>query len=641
MSELPYSRRLALKQLSRNSLVAGATAAYVASTGARGLAQTAGPADVRKLPMTRTGTPNLQMRPEDAKRTGQFSVRDYGAKGDGVSADQAAFLATQVAAGDAPLWISPGKYLITANLTLKNSLVFAPGAVLVISAGVQIELDGAIEAGHTQIFEIRSRLDAVRFGSGTRELSQGRASVMGTTPSRGEFTERYPRRSVASGASHANVAPAATPPPQDVTYAEWFGAQGNGTTDDASAINAAIASLPNTGGYLQLLAKVYLVGSTIVVTRAKIGVHGEGPDVSVLLANFPAADVLRFSGSSNNKITSNVVRDLSIERADDVGPTNGAGLSVSFVQAMKITDVTARTHFIGFYFYGTNNVETVRCHSLRELATGASQFYGFYIDGGDHNLSIGFDHCLAVADNFTGTSYGFYLTGALINDTFFDACEADAVSYGLYVDGTGSKGNYNFDIHLSRFISDPFYIAGIYVKNLSQYGMLEVNGGWTDSGNSSSQANIVLESCRGISITGHHFFNFANTPGTQFKSGSSAFGTGLQVNGSLNCTVTGCIFKELLYGVSARASGLLAINGNTFYNDSTTNGNTAIALSAFRCAVAANVVDGSWSYGIAILPPVSGGLSGHANVVGNAINPASMRTASVYDSTHDNYIVGV
>lgn len=46
-------------------------------------------------------------------------------------------------------------------------------------------------------------------------------------------------------------------------YVEQFGAKGDGVTDDAAAINAAINALPNRGGTVRLRAKTYAVGSTI------------------------------------------------------------------------------------------------------------------------------------------------------------------------------------------------------------------------------------------------------------------------------------------------------------------------------------------------------------------------------------------
>jgi hypothetical protein len=54
-------------------------------------------------------------------------------------------------------------------------------------------------------------------------------------------------------------------------YVEQFGAKGDGATDDAPAINAAIAALPDHGGTVRLRGKTYAVGSTISIGNGDAG----------------------------------------------------------------------------------------------------------------------------------------------------------------------------------------------------------------------------------------------------------------------------------------------------------------------------------------------------------------------------------
>lgn len=54
-------------------------------------------------------------------------------------------------------------------------------------------------------------------------------------------------------------------------YPEMFGARGNGGTNDAPAINAAIAALPDRGGTVEMLGKTYAIAAGIVIGNGNNG----------------------------------------------------------------------------------------------------------------------------------------------------------------------------------------------------------------------------------------------------------------------------------------------------------------------------------------------------------------------------------
>ena len=56
---------------------------------------------------------------------------------------------------------------------------------------------------------------------------------------------------------------------------EQFGAYGNGTSDDSTAINNAIVSLKETGGTIHLNAKTYAIAHTIIL-HSLVNIEGEG-----------------------------------------------------------------------------------------------------------------------------------------------------------------------------------------------------------------------------------------------------------------------------------------------------------------------------------------------------------------------------
>jgi hypothetical protein len=69
----------------------------------------------------------------------------------------------------------------------------------------------------------------------------------------------------------------------DKVYAEWWGAAGNGITDDAAALNAAWTAAGTARGTLELLGKTYRFDSQLVWNNAPARVHGPGNEYCVLL----------------------------------------------------------------------------------------------------------------------------------------------------------------------------------------------------------------------------------------------------------------------------------------------------------------------------------------------------------------------
>jgi hypothetical protein len=231
--------------------------------------------------------------------------RRFGAKGDGVTDDTAAFLALE-AAGDHG-FIPAGTYRIATNLTLSKTWTFANGAKLKPASGVTVTISDSPDAGLYQIFD----------------LSAGGAVV---------------------GAGLGRVKP------------QWFGALGDGVTDDAAAVQAAANAVKAAGGVLFFPAGTYLLGASIglggltkdlVIAGAGLGLVKIKRKDGTVTADFQGVFGIGNATGSSVRVTT---RDLYIDqnaRGNPLTDTNGDGIpdneyEFQHAHAIGITPTGAR-----------------------------------------------------------------------------------------------------------------------------------------------------------------------------------------------------------------------------------------------------------------------------------------------------------
>jgi hypothetical protein len=170
-----------------------------------------GTADAGSVTYTQGASGSVQTTVQ-AKLQESVSVKDFGATGDGVTDDTAAFVAALAAADY--IYVPDGTYLIGTNLTVpvSNTLVFS-GGDLIIDSGVTLTYNGGIQASVQKIFTIN-----------------------------GTFAGK---------------------PQTGVGYPEWYGAISDGTTDDSAAIQLAL----DNHSRVELHGFEYGISSTLSITR--------------------------------------------------------------------------------------------------------------------------------------------------------------------------------------------------------------------------------------------------------------------------------------------------------------------------------------------------------------------------------------
>ena len=399
------------------------------------------------------------------------NAKDFGAVGNGVTDDSAALTAANAASS---ITISSGTYLVNSNVSFVVPVTMMPGAIIKIATGVTVSFIASLSAGVYQIFSI-----------------------------------------VGSGQVNINVAATTT------GYPEWWGAVANGSSDCLAAFQYCIAACSVT----QLQAADYLISDTLKITTPNRTLRGQGfnytsysGSATRIILNSGTKNVLQIgtdtkpSGGINYFLTDVTVQNLQITRSVvSVAGSSCSGVLVQFTLYTFIEKVKSTESQYGFHYTGTVSCHTSECYSFRSTlgsGGGSDLFYGYYIDGISNNIgaaggnaSIYFTDCNASGGgSYPSNCSGFYMNSGY-TDTYIIRPECNAMAYGIALIGNSSTSqNYaNNDVLIVEPVCDVFTIAGIYFVNTSEFGSININGGYSApaAGSSSVVAGLYFNNSYG------------------------------------------------------------------------------------------------------------------------------------------------
>lgn len=172
--------------------------------------------------------------------SGIINVKIYGAVGDGTTDDTAAINSAISAASNKSLLIPPGTYRIASSITVPSNVKiwFSNDAKISVDSGKTLTVNGQLVAERYQIFT----------GDGTVNIIQGAC---------------------------------------DEVYPEWWGAVGNGTTDDTTALQKCITCASTLGNVkvVKLGEKTYKITSALTTGGNGINIIGSSMNRSWILAS--------------------------------------------------------------------------------------------------------------------------------------------------------------------------------------------------------------------------------------------------------------------------------------------------------------------------------------------------------------------
>jgi hypothetical protein len=163
---------------------------------------------------------------------------------------------TAIGGNQTVLRIPAGNWSIGDNLTIPANVTLKPerGAILIVATTKTLTINGGLEAGLYKIFSC----------TGTGKVILGNNSVAVALP-------------------------------------QWFGATGDGTTDDTAALNATVAAVP-VGGVIHLIPGTYktsgwLINKTVSLIADTPFLYGSGSQAATVKAAGSQAYVLKLQGT--------------------------------------------------------------------------------------------------------------------------------------------------------------------------------------------------------------------------------------------------------------------------------------------------------------------------------------------------------
>lgn len=427
---------------------------------------------------------------------------------------------------------------------------------------------------------------------------------------------------------------------------KWFGAVGDGVTDDTVAIQAAI----NNYRSVYLPYGNYLISSPLVISSSYSSITGDKklPQIKVTETAGTGIKVIA-NGSVLNEFSQ--IKNLKlyydgIPKYEGTLTANHCGIAIdgstatvaAAVQRFKACNIRLLGFGCGVYTNSTVNtkLERIVIENYTDLTaetgfTNTNKYVGMYFDatpftvgGISPNASIEVENCLVNGNSAPTdvTSICYFVNGQDPRDIFFTNCETSGGNYGWWL--TTTDDNYNIDIHIMRPIIDAVKNIGIYIENFNK-GAVTIVGGYVVKSADNIGAGIWITGSSGVSISG----------GTQILgiANNGVNDEGIRIQNSNYCIINGAQVQNCRYGISLQGSSHNSVVGNIVGANITTFESTPTLTEAIRVfsvssynSIIGNSIggaDSTYQYSIGININSD---SPNNSIIGNNVNEVTVTT---------------
>jgi hypothetical protein len=408
------------------------------------------------------------------------------------------------------------------------------------------------------------------------------------------------------------------------TYPEWFGAKGDGSSDDRIAIQLALNSLVNRG-VVKLASKTYAISDHIDIKNSYVSLQGDGQNISRIVVMSPVNSAVIVSGQPGASVSGAYIGNLGISR--NQVSSGGVGITLYYTAVAKVENVHIADSLIGISFQRATN--TIADKVLVTFSGPADSFVGFDLNGSGvgpgGNASSVIRDCWVDASGGTGkSSIGLKGYGSYVSDLEINSLSTASTNYGIYLDFQNAELNGNQDVKIINPIIDYYTTQGIFINKAVGQSMVTISNGWIDPKPTYAETDaIYIVDSRGVTINGTQFTSQV----AQYK-----YSFGVKAINSQNITVTGGQFVNQYYGVYFDRVTNSSVYANRFYNPADQPASNQVSvLSGSNVSVNSNTFDGYVTTALYFDAQTSNGVA-----TGNTFNTANIQYPFINPSTNSS-----
>jgi len=352
---------------------------------------------------------------------------------------------------------------------------------------------------------------------------------------------------------------------RDVVSVLDFGAVGNGVADDTAAIQAAIDSLPSSGGEVKFPKGNYKTTSPVTVTKNGVTLTGTGYGSVITVSH--TNDAFQFSSQLIKFKMMEIQIGTASDRTGYAVWNIKAGAQTGVIEDVRVTGNASSVNN-GFIFYENTHLAGIWSINRVQISGGVYWHSAVYLSA-DSSLGTCASHYLyeLKATQFKVAAGGafIYLSGA-IDTVSAVSSGADTVGGPVLKTVVSAVGDQYFFprwLHFTNCFAEAWASAGVIYSAGSTVADLEIESckdlRWVNGYIGSSTTGVKIGPyASSVSITDTQYINIGESAVTIAA-------------GAVDTKISGCTFSDISV-ISDGAANVIDVGANAKDFSITTNG---------------------------------------------------------------------